>query len=186
MTANKCVSTLNLRTDTNLNSPRTPVCEHNKAQIWTDLIVCTPVLEEEKNRKKWDVQQWPQVLLTQGPAKKGSRCPSHHHHRCSTLYCCLLSASYDGLKPRKLPKSFSCLPGNSLLPCAGLDLASRCPSTQKDQTKGAYLEEINAYFKLIFKAWIMSILECSRGKGGLYVRVFILCRYIQFSGVKKP
>lgn len=126
---------------------------------------------------------------TQGTAKKGTGylgpgvLPSSLHYY--TLHCHLLPASHDGLKPRKLYKKSAYLLGNSLLSCAGLNRASRCPSTQKDHMKSVYLQEIYVYFKVIFKASIMTVLKCNREKGGLYMRVFILCRYSQFSAVKK-
>lgn len=117
-----------------------------------------------------------------GTSKEGKGLPGVQVSFPLPLLLCLILPSATCLlwwtENKELSKSFSCLPGNSLLPCADLNLASRCPSTQKDHMRGAYLEEINAYFKLIFKAWIMS----SREKGGW---TFILSRYIQFSGVKK-
>ena len=85
-----------------------------------------------------EVQQWLQELPAQGLTKKGvgclgSRCPS-------PLPCCYALVCY--LPPRmgwnqETVQLFSCLLGNFLLSRAGSNLASRCPSTQKDHMKCA-------------------------------------------------
>lgn len=91
---------------------------------------------------------------TQGTAKKetgylGSRCPSLLppllHLTLPSATCLLWWTETKETVPKicLFTRKFSAV-------LCWLSLASRHPSTQKDHMKGAYLQERNAYFKLIF------------------------------------